>query len=96
MIQNLSEGNRMEDQYEALRKEAIGTGPIFRNTYGLALFLSRGMAAWLMASAQLIPQTTAMASTQESSPVTVSAADQTDLTLLLADMVLACQQEIPS
>jgi hypothetical protein len=96
MTPALSEANRMVDQYEALRKEATDGGAMFRNAYGVALFLSRGMTDWLLASAQLVSPTMAIASTQDYSPVAVSVADQTNLTLLLADMVLACKQEIQS
>ena len=96
MILALSEVNRMVDQYEALRKEAAGGGAISQNAYGLALFLSRGMTDWILASTKLVLQPTAIVSTQDSSPIAVSTAAQTDLTLLLANMVLACQQEILS
>lgn len=86
----------MVDQYEALRKEATGCGAVSQNAYGHALFLSRGMTDWILASAKLVPQPKANVSTQGSSPVAVSAAAQADLTLLLANMVLTCQQEILS
>jgi hypothetical protein len=96
MIPDFSEVNCMVDQYEALRKEATGGDAIFKNAYGLALFLSRGMTDWILASAKFVSQSTAIVSTQDSSPVAVSAAAQADLTLLLANMVLACQREILS
>ena len=85
----------MVDQYEALRKDVTGSDPLSQNRYGLALFLSRGMADWLLVVAQLVPRPLAFVSNHDSSSApNVSAAAQTDLTLLLADMVLACQQEI--
>lgn len=93
MIPALSDVNRMVDQYEALRKEASSGSAIFQNAYGLALFLSRGMTDWILASAKLVSQPTAIVSTQNSSPVAVSAEAQAHLTLLLANMVLVCQQE---
>jgi hypothetical protein len=37
------------DQYEALRREALERGPFGPRGQGLALFLSRGLPAWLAA-----------------------------------------------
>jgi hypothetical protein len=81
------------DQYESLRKEALGsTG--WRG-HGLALFLSRGMKAWLEALTAFVPMTSPEILKESASqnkldlPPTV----RPDLTLVLADMVLACYQE---
>jgi hypothetical protein len=79
------------DQYESLRKEALGsTG---RRGHGLALFLSRGMKAWLHALTAFVP------SAREDKPFgdkpDLPAAVRPDLTLVLADMVLVCSQEAP-
>ena len=37
------------DQYEAMRREAVGCDAYGPRGHGLALFLSRGMPAWLAA-----------------------------------------------
>jgi len=77
------------DQYECLRKEALGsTG---RRGHGLALFLSRGMKAWLNALAAFVPivrEDKAFGDKLDLPP-----AVRPDLTLVLADMVLVCSQE---
>ncbi len=77
------------DQYESLRKEARGsTG---RRGHGLALFLSRGMKAWLGALTALGPM--AMEDKASHDKADLPPAVRPDLTLVLADMVLACYQE---
>jgi hypothetical protein len=77
------------DQYECLRKEALGsTG---RRGHGLALFLSRGMKAWLNALAAFVPivrEDKAFGDKLDLPP-----AVRPDLTLVLADMVFVCSQE---
>jgi hypothetical protein len=77
------------DQYESLRKEALGsTG---RRGHGLALFLSRGMKAWLQALTAFVPivrEDKAFGDKPD-----LPAAVWPDLTVVLADMVLACYQE---
>lgn len=85
--------NSLFDQYESLRKEALGsTG---RRGHGLALFLSRGMKAWLGALTAVTPMASPQVlkeSTSHNRPDLPSAL-RLDLTLVLADMVLACYQE---
>lgn len=84
----------MLEQYEALRKAATGTGPFSHNGYGLALFLSRGMTGWLLAVRELVPLPLPVSTGDSPCLPDLPAAAQTDLTLLLADMVLRCQTEI--
>jgi hypothetical protein len=84
----------MLDQYESMRKAATSGSPLSQTSYGLALFLSRGMAGWLFAMPQLVLPPPAAASAKDSDRLPdLPVAAQTDLTLLLADMVLACQTE---
>ncbi len=81
------------EQYETLRKEALGsTG---RRGHGLALFLSRGMKAWLEALAVFIPIVSPEVWKQSASQnkLDLPPAVRPDLTLVLADMVLACYQK---
>ena len=78
------------DQYEALRQ---------RYGHGLALFLSQGMAAWMNAVSLLgasVVWPTPPSSGLSPARCTVGwpTTQQADLTILLANMVLNCTQEI--
>jgi hypothetical protein len=78
-----------EQAYESVRREALSAGP---RGHGLALFLSRGMMAWLEALTVLGPRPVpAMSSQHETAdpPVVV----RSDWTALLADMVLSCLEK---
>jgi hypothetical protein len=77
------------EQYESLRKEALGSTA--RRGHGLALFLSRGMKAWLEALTVFVPM--AMEDKASQDKLDLPPAVRPDLTLVLADMVLACYQE---
>jgi hypothetical protein len=74
-----------KQNYENLRREALQAG---QRGHGLALFLSRGMMAWLEALTALQPRPTTTNSPCES--INLSPAVRSDLTTLLADMVLSC------
>jgi len=77
------------DQYESLRKEALGsTG---RRGHGLTLFLSRGMKAWFQALTAFVPIVTEDKACRDKP--NLPAAVRPDLTFVLADMVLVCSQE---
>lgn len=84
------------DQYEALRREAIGAGTTGGGGHGLALFLFRGMTAWLSALSAVAPPPL-----PREAQVTQFRADlppgvRCDLTAVMADMVLSCySQESP-
>ena len=84
----------MFQQYEVLRQEAIESAPFGHRGHGLSLFLARGMTTWLAALTALIPQPSipAQAALPPSRPVLPSSV-RSDLTLVLAGMVLACSQE---
>lgn len=75
-----------EREYEDLRREALQTSS--RRGHGLALFLSRGMMAWLEALAALESRPLMQRTPQES--VDFTSVLRPDLTTLLANMVLSC------
>lgn len=70
-----------------MRQEALDMNT--RRGHGLALFLSRGMAAWLEALAALRPRRPLPPQELEHS-ADLQPILQPDLTTLLADMVLSC------
>lgn len=74
-----------QQEYENLRREALQVGP---RGHGLALFLTRGMVAWLEALTALRARPTPRISQYES--IDMLPAVRSDLTILLADMVLSC------
>ena len=76
-------------EYECLRREAVEQGA--RRGHGLALFLSRGMAAWLAALTALKPQPVAQNLNEQSASLPSIA--RSDLTPLLASMVLSCMEK---
>jgi hypothetical protein len=81
------------EQYEALRREALGTAPFGPPGHGLALFLSRGLPAWLAALTALVPPGAPtgprVEPRRESGPGLLPTA-RAELTTVLAGMVLAC------
>ena len=83
------------DQYESLRKEALEASSAGRRGHGLALFLSRGMTAWLGALTVFAPMASpeVLKETASHDRPDLPPAVRPDLTLVLADMVLACYQE---
>lgn len=79
-------------RYESLRGDVtlgIGRG------HGLALFLSRGMSAWIDALAALGPPKAAPIRSLGEPPAIgcLQSSVRSDLTTVLAGMVLACTQE---
>jgi hypothetical protein len=82
------------EQYEALRREALEVAPFGPRGQGLALFLARGMPAWLAALTALAPSRPAHrlddAPSERQLPCLPSA--RAALTTVLAGMVLACTQ----
>ena len=87
-MKNLDQLFDWEQEYENLRQEALQTSS--RRAHGLALFLSRGMMAWLEALTALRPRTVSQSASQES--VDVPPVLRPDLTTLLANMVLSCMR----
>ena len=86
------------DQYEALRREALAADPFGPRGHGLALFLSRGMPAWVVALSQLTPRHAPERAAEAEELLLTQAPEiapgvRSELTLVLAAMVLACSQE---
>lgn len=82
------------DQYEALRREALAVAPFGPRGHGLALFITRGLPAWLVAL-------TALARSRPAPAVDERRAEPAagrllpargELTTVLAGMVLVCAQ----
>lgn len=91
------DGDHLLGQYEALRREALAAGSSVDRGLGLSLFLTRGMSAWLTAVTALMPRSTRPAMISElprydRMPV-LAPSLRSDLTVMLADMVLACSME---
>ena len=98
MTSSLSDPVYLLNQYEALRQEALGTDSLGRRGHGLALFISRGMAAWIDALSVLARQPRLVSETRQPSTAhwmaSLPSALRSDLTTVLADMVLTCTQEV--
>jgi hypothetical protein len=75
-----------EREYENLRRDALGGNS--RRGHGLALFVSRGMMAWLDALTALGSRPLRQNTPPES--VDFTPVLRPDLTTLLANMVLSC------
>lgn len=75
-----------EGEYENLRRDALGGNS--RRGHGLALFVSRGMMAWLEALTALGARPIRQNTPSES--VDFTPVLRPDLTTLLANMVLSC------
>lgn len=87
-MKSLDEETDWKQEYENLRQEALQAGA--RRGHGLALFLSRGMRAWLEALTALKPRSVAQSAHAES--VDWPLVSRPDLTTLLASMVLSCMR----
>ena len=78
-------------RYEELRRQALGRAG--GQAYGLALFMRRGMSAWMQAWSQCVTAPAAPAQPpddQEIFPVQL----HRDVAMLLASMVLFARQEV--
>jgi len=87
-MKNLDHRIDWKQEYEHLRQEALQSGS--RRGHGLALFLSRGMMAWLEALTALRSRPISQSASQES--VDLPSVLRPDLTTLLANMVLSCMR----
>jgi hypothetical protein len=76
-------------EYEDLRRQALQTSS---RGHGLALFLSRGMMAWLEALTALASRPRPIAQSASSESVDLPSVVRPDLTTLLANMVLSCMK----
>lgn len=84
------------DQYEALRREALEAAPFGPRGHGLALFLSRGLPAWLAALTALAlpPLPTGPDPRPRGDDLAVRPPARAELTTVLAGMILACTQPL--
>ncbi len=87
-----------QQQYEALRQEALSCRAGLERGHGLDLFLAKGMEDWMAALSNLLPPQ--VASCSQVSPSTsgrcpeLALGIRSDLRTILAGMVLACSQEL--
>jgi hypothetical protein len=83
------------EQYEALRREALEVAPFGPRGHGLALLLTRGLPAWLAALTALGPSRPRrpLDETPAGPRPRLLPSARTELTTVLAGMVLACTQE---
>ena len=84
----------LAEQYEHLRKDAVSLAAGRRLAPGLALFLRKGMAAWMQASSSLhvtVPETpTALPGTAWSWPFDI----RSQITTILTGMILGQKPEV--
>lgn len=80
------------EHYEALRREALAVAPFGPRGQGLALFLTRGMSAWLAALTALTPSPRRPDDAPAAPRPQFLPPLRADLTTVLAGMVLACAQ----
>lgn len=89
---NTHEGS---DAYETLRQEALERNPQGHRGQGLALFLARGMTAWLEVLHTFSPPSIPSRPSKEvpcAPPVPLLL--KNEVTLILASMVLSCHPEV--
>jgi hypothetical protein len=82
------------DQYEALRREALEVAPFAPRGHGLALFIARGLPAWLTALTALVPSPPPRPVNAQpaASASRLFPAARVELTTVLAGMVLRCAE----
>lgn len=82
----------LQRQYEALREEAIDSLYGGNRGHGLVLFMTRGMTAWLAALSALTPRPAVRVSGGPAAGP-LPPLMRSNLTSLLANMVLACSAQ---
>ena len=82
--------------YEQLRREALGSPSPGGEGFGLALFLRRWMTAWMQAWAECASRVEPSTRSQPRVDATIPADTRTQITALLAGMILCLQQEATS
>jgi hypothetical protein len=81
-----------DQQYERLRQQALADDCSSNQGHGLAVFLQRGMAAWLNALLALTPRSVPSVASFDATAHTFASV-QGEMTLVLAHMVLCCLKE---
>jgi hypothetical protein len=94
LTSRVADGRYLQTQYETLRREALEEDWGERG-HGMALFLARGMSAWVgavqaLAPSASSPQKPCVDDAVRLSGPTLSLSYRAELTILLAGMVLAC------
>ena len=87
-MKNLDQLIDWKQEYENLRQDGLQAGS--HRGHGLALFLSRGMMAWLEALMALRSHLVPQSAPQES--FDLPSVPRPDLTTLLTNMVLSCMR----
>jgi hypothetical protein len=82
--------------YEQLRRVAIGRASRAGEGLGLALFLRRGMTAWMQAWSECTPHLEPSPRTEPDVDETIPAGLRSQIATLLAGMILCLQQEVTS
>src|SRR5215471_14042757 len=83
----------LTEQYEQLRREATSRSDQGSDGLGLALFLRRGMTAWMQAWAQCTDHGAPTAHSQSATAAAVPIDLRAQVTTLLAGIILGLQQE---
>jgi hypothetical protein len=86
----------LTEQYEQLRREATSCSEHAAQGLGLALFLRRGMTAWMQAWSQCTDGVTPNAHPRPATPAAVPMDLRTQIATLLAGIILGLQQEATS
>jgi hypothetical protein len=79
--------------YEQLRREATSSSARHCEGLGLALFLRRGMTAWMQAWSQCVDHATPNTPSQPAMPAAVPIDVRTQIATLLAGIIIDLQQE---
>ena len=91
MTRAVAEAPYVLEHYEALRREALEVAPCAPRGHGLALFIARGLPAWLTALTTFAPATPPRAIDERTEPAArLRPAARVELTTVLAGLVLAC------
>jgi hypothetical protein len=83
-------------RYERLRRDALGAPSSGGEGFGLALFLRRGMTAWIEAWLECTCRTEPATRSEPGVDETIPTDTRAQLTALLAGMILCVQQEATS
>jgi hypothetical protein len=84
---------RLVTDYEQLRRDAIEVSARGREGLGLALFLRRGMTAWMQAWSECISCVTPQVQPQPATTAPVPIDVRAQVATLLAGIILGLQQE---